>query len=120
MSNKGFTLIEVLIALAILSIAMIAIIKATSQNIRDTQYLQQKTIATWVGTNVIQSTRLGLIKVPREPDELTDQTDMLGQLWTWKASLKPTTNPKIQEIKVSVFQRTESPLVNMKGYYYAQ
>ena len=119
-THRGFTLIEVLIALAILSIAMTAIIKATSQNIKDTYYLQQKTIAHWVATDVIYSARAGMIKLPKEPDSLTEETDMLGQSWNWKASLVPTTNPKIQEIKVSVFNRTESPLVTLTGYYYAQ
>lgn len=118
--QRGFTLIEVLIALAILSIAMTAMIKATSQNIKDTHYLQQKTIAHWVAANVIHSAQAGVLKLPKEPDELTDETEMLGQAWAWKASLVPTKNPKIQEIKVTVFNRTDSPLVSLTGYYYAQ
>src|SRR5437870_12834725 len=112
MKNKGFTLIEVLIALAILSIALTAIIKSTSQNMKDTHHLQQKTIASWVGTQVINLTRVKQLKLPQEPDELSEETDMLGQKWLWKAKRVPTPNPKIQEIKVSVFhKKDETPLI---------
>ena len=119
--EAGFTLIEVLIALAIIGIAMSAIIKAASQNIKDTHYLQQKTMATWVGTEVIHATQAGILKLPKEPDDLQEETDMLGQTWSWKAHLAPTPNPKVQEIKVNVFYHSEeSPLASMTGFYYAQ
>lgn len=69
-ANKraGFTLIEVLIALAILSISLTAIIKATSQNIKDTAYLQEKTLALWVGLNELNEARAGYIRLPEQPD----------------------------------------------------
>lgn len=118
---SGFTLIEVLIALAILGIAMTAIIKSTSQNIQDTHYLQQKTIASWVGTQVIQLTRAGVLKLPKEPDDLTEETDMLGQKWLWKAHFAATASPKVQKIIVNVFHKTDdAPLMSLTGYYYAQ
>ncbi len=56
----GLTLIEVLIALAIVGIAMTAIIKATSQNIRSTAYLQNKLIAMWVGQQVSNEMLAGI------------------------------------------------------------
>jgi general secretion pathway protein I len=64
--QRGFTLIEVLIALAILSIALTAIIKATSQNIRDTAYIQHKMIAHYVALDVINAARAGLINLPTD------------------------------------------------------
>jgi prepilin-type N-terminal cleavage/methylation domain-containing protein len=52
-TQSGLTLIEVLVALAIISIALTAIIKATSENIRGTAYLQDKTIAMYVARQIL-------------------------------------------------------------------
>ncbi|HLB58283.1 MAG TPA: type II secretion system minor pseudopilin GspI, partial [Gammaproteobacteria bacterium] len=88
MKNKaGFTLIEVLIALAILSIALTAIIQSTSQNIKDTLYLQNKTIAIWVGSELIAEVEAGILKVPAAPDKLTQEVEMLEQEWRCVARL---------------------------------
>ena len=72
--QAGLTLIEVLIALAIVSIAMTAIIKATSQNIRSTQYLEHKTLAAWVGEEVLNKARVELLRLPFPPDKQRDST----------------------------------------------
>jgi general secretion pathway protein I len=120
MKNKiaGFTLIEVLIALVILSIAVTAIIKATSQNIKDTLYIQKKTIALWVGNQIINEIIVGLRKPPLAPDVLKDNSIMLNEDWSWEASLKHTPNPRIQEINVDVYQDTL--LIHLMSYLYAQ
>jgi general secretion pathway protein I len=112
---KGFTLIEVLIALAILSIALTAIIKATAQNIRDTAYLQDKTIANWVGTQVINEARTGILKLGQEPLEQT--TEMLGQQWAWQATVAPTPNSHIREIHVDVSKHSKK-LIGLVSYIY--
>lgn len=119
-NSCGFTLIEVLVALAIIGIALTAVIKATSQNIRDTQYLQQKVIATWVATRVMNEARAGLINLSKT-DEVSEDTEMLNQEWTWKANLKDTPNPKIKKLFVSVFQKDhDQELVNLASYLYEQ
>jgi general secretion pathway protein I len=113
---RGFTLIEILIALVILSIALTAIIKATSQNIKDTFYIQQKTIATWVGLNAINEARLQLTKLPIE-----EEKQALGAMWLVKGDLVETPNPRIKEIHVSVFRKNdEAQLIELQSYLYAQ
>ena len=115
--SNGLTLIEVLIALAILSIALTAIIKATSQNVRDTLYLQNKTLATWVGTEVVNAVRAGAIHLPEAPASTEKDTVMLNQTWTWKAALNPTPNPHIQEIDVTVFTKPQhNQTAHVMGY----
>lgn len=119
MKNKaGFTLIEVLVALAILSIALTAIIKSTAQNIKDTLYLQKKTIALWVGNQIINEIQAGLRKLPTAPDSIKDKSIMLNENWSWEASLKPTPNPRIQEINVAVYQQAR--LIHLVSYLYVQ
>lgn len=116
--NAGFTLIEVLVAMVILSIALTAVIHATSQHIRNNLYLQEKTKATWVGVEVINETQAGLITVPNESDYLEKNTDILGSRFSWQAYLHPTNNSRIAEIHVDVF-RNKKKMTHLMGYLYS-
>lgn len=119
-NENGLTLIEVLIALAILSIALTAVIKSASENIRNTLYLQNRTIATWIGTNVINSIRIGVIKAPSAPDKLSQDDQTLGQNWTWKAMINVTPNPLIKQITVDVYHQPDNnKFAHLESYLYA-
>lgn len=122
-NKAGMTLIEVLIALAVIGIALTAVIKAASQNIRGTGYLQNKTIALWVGQEVMTSAQLGVIKLPDDADGKTSTTTMLNQDWFWQASETATGNVRIKKIRVRVYAREpknedESALIDLDGYRY--
>lgn len=117
----GLTLIEVLIALAIVGIAMTAIIKSTSQMIRGTNYLQDKTIAMWVGQEVMNEVRVGIRNLSTS-DPLEEITTQLGKDWRWKLSQEDTPNQRIKKIKVKVFanktQDNDHPLMTLESYIY--
>ncbi|MFZ2314125.1 MAG: type II secretion system minor pseudopilin GspI [Gammaproteobacteria bacterium] len=116
----GLTLIEVLIALAIVSIAMTAIIKATSQNILGTRYLQDKTIAMWVGEQVLNEARVGVLTLSE--DQQTQTTTMLGQDWPWRAAQETTPNSRIKKMSVDVFApgTEENPIISLDTFVYSQ
>ncbi len=119
-NESGLTLLEVLIALAILSIALTAVIKSASQNIRSTLYLQNRTIATWVGNYVINNIRAGVITPPSEPDHLTRTDAVLGQQWKSEATLSSTPNPTIKKIIVDVYhQPDDTKFAHLESYLYA-
>lgn len=118
-NNAGFTLIEVLIALVILSIALTAMIKATSQHIQDTIYIQNKMTANWVGVQVINEVRAGIIKLPVEPGTLKKHTAMLGRQWQWEANLSTTPNPHIKKISVDVSLTQQTSVLHLESYLYA-
>lgn len=116
-TNAGFTLIEVLIALAILSISLTAIIKSTSQNIKDTVYLQDKTIANWVGMNALNEARLGITKPATSPTP--QDTGMLGEQWTTETNYAASKNPHIRELHVVVKKKgSGKKLITLTGYMY--
>jgi len=118
-SPKGFTLIEVLVAVAILAIALTAIIKATSQNIRDTRYLQDKEIATWVAAETLNEALAGVIKLPGSPDHLGIEKKALDQDWKISAYSEDTPNSAIKEIHVDVSRQSdESKLITLVSYHY--
>lgn len=56
--NNAFTLLEILVALAILSIAMVTAVKNTGALISNTEYLKKKTLAHWVAMNKAAETKL--------------------------------------------------------------
>lgn len=116
---RGLTLIEVLIALVIIGIAMMAVIKTTSENIQATNYLQSKTIALWVGQDIINQATLNLISLPDAPDTLSQKTNMLGKNWFWQASQMETPNPTIKKIIVKVFAGEDAEsqlLITLESY----
>ncbi len=64
-SQRGFTLIEVLAALVIVALGMIAAIQAVTQSARNGTYLREKTLAHWIGMNVLTERRLQVARAGR-------------------------------------------------------
>lgn len=125
--EQGLTLIEVLIALAIAAIALTAVIKASSQSIRGTAYLQNKSIAMWVAQEVLTEARLGLIVLPPLTDPMRRSITMLGREWYLEAGGEETPNKRIRKISVLVFEQPadaraldQTPLVTLESYVYLQ
>ncbi|TAK75189.1 MAG: type II secretion system protein GspI [Gammaproteobacteria bacterium] len=122
--TSGLTLIEVLIALAIVGIAMTAIIKAASQSIRGTTYLQDKTIAMWVGSQVLNEARVGILVLPKG-ETLKQTTRMLNRDWHWQAQQEETADERIKKIQVDVYgeeeeDQNETPIVSLESYINAK
>lgn len=119
----GLTLIEVLIALAIVGIAMTAVIKSTSQNINATSYLQKKTVAMWVAQQVINEARVDLLKMGSSSGRQKLTTHMLGQDWYWQTEEEETPNHRIKKITVKVFENENeedevAPITILESYIY--
>lgn len=106
--NKGFTLIEVLLALAVIAIALTALLKATSQDVKFTHRIKEKTIGHWVAMEGISAIQLGIVDVqPGLPD--THITTLLDERWYWKAELSPTPIKNTQRIRVTVSPTQTGP-----------
>lgn len=108
MKQKGFTLIEVLLALAIIAIALTAILKVTAQNIENTQRIKEKSISHWIAMQAVTMIQLGLITI--EPSqEATQVTKMLHQKWYWRAKLSETPIKKMQQITITMSPKQAGP-----------
>jgi general secretion pathway protein I len=77
----GFTLIEVLVALAIVGIGMAAVLSALSSSGSTILYLHDKTLAEWVALNHIAEQRLQQ-QLPQTGKSDGD-VDFAGQKWHW-------------------------------------
>lgn len=109
--HSGFTLIEVLIALAILAIALTALVKATSNDIEDSIRIKDKNIALWVAATNINRIKLGLTQ------ENQGETKMFGQTWYWQANQTNTPAKNIQRLILSVTKTASGQqIVNLSTF----
>lgn len=99
-SHRGFTLLEVLIALAVLAVGLMALIGTTGKASRDAAHLRDKTYATWVGMNELSMLRVAQ-SWPND-DSLNGDADMGGQKWHWKATMTKTADPGLLRIDIDV------------------
>lgn len=117
--NKGFTLIEVLLALAIIAIALTALLKATAQNIENTERVKNKTIGHLVAMQGASMVQLKLIQVSTAMDS-TQMTTMLNQKWYWRVNISNTPIKNMQQLTISVSQKQAGPFtVELIAFRYA-
>lgn len=116
--ERGFTLIEVLAALVIVALGMIAAIQAVTQSARNGVYLRDKTLAHWIGMNVLTERRLQ----PSPPDvaESTGRVEYAGQLWQWSMKVTQTQVSSLRRMDIRV-RRADAPeetsLASVSGFY---
>lgn len=100
--HRGFTLLEVLVALAIASVGLAAVSKAMYQNIEVADRLGQKMIGTWVASNYLSK-----LQIDREylsSGSTTDSATMAEREWQIEAEYTPTGDNQIVRVDVSVYE----------------
>ena len=116
--DAGFTLLEVLIALAVLALSMGAIIKATSDYTNNQSYLRDRTFAMWVARNVL--VQFQIEKEWPNVGERKGTRDMGNREWRWLAVISQTEEPELRRLDVKVFpiesDDDESPLSVLSGF----
>lgn len=113
---RGFTLIEVLVALAVLAIALSAIIKTMSANTLNSIYLRDRTLAQWVALNKI--TEMQLSKDTPSPGKSDGSTVMGNHEWFWEAEIKTTPDDDVNTVTLRVRGQpdAENPVTTLQGY----
>lgn len=98
--RRGFTLIEVLAALIIVSIGMLAVIQAVTQTVSNSAYLRDKAIAHWVAMNKLTEVRLANTALSN--DETSGDSEMAGRKWRWRMAVSTTDVSSMQRIVINV------------------
>ncbi len=94
-SSAGFTLIEALIALAILAITAVSFLRATEANVARVSALETRSSALWVAQNRLAELTLGL-PVPDGP------VPMLGQDFAVLVTPSATADPGLVQQNITV------------------
>lgn len=86
--STGFTLIEILIALSIVSIALIGLVKMQTQSIKNLNYFKQKTVANLIDTNLAIENRI----LKKTNIGISDGTvELAKKTWYWQTNTKSKT-----------------------------
>ena len=99
-STKGFTLIELVVALAVLAIGMTAVLHAASQAGRAGTFLKQKTVAHWVASN--RAAELSINREWPSPGVSTGREIMAEQTWEWETEVRNTAVPELRLVTIRV------------------
>ncbi|HVT62588.1 MAG TPA: type II secretion system minor pseudopilin GspI [Legionellaceae bacterium] len=114
----GFTLIEVLIALLMISIGLTTLLKTTGQNIQTANRLKDKSIQHLVCMSALAELQLRVHQASSNQD-ITRSTKIFGHTWYWRAKISATSIKRMQQITVSASPHQTGPFTNpLIGYRY--
>ncbi len=115
-NRRGFTLVEVLIALAIVSIALLAALRAAGTGTVNAGELRARMLAGWVAENLLAEHRargdwlaLGV---------LTGRGLQGGVEFTWREEVTPTAHPAFRRVDVLVYSTSDESrsLAKLTGF----
>ena len=98
--TRGFTLLEVLVALAIVAVGMAAVMRAVTSSADTVFYLRDKTFAQWVALNQIANLRV-TGQIPAVGNSEGD-IDYAGRKWHWRQEVVASEVPGVERIDVRV------------------
>jgi len=99
-SLMGFTLIELMVAVAVLAIGMTAVLHSTSQAAHAGVFLKQKTIAHWVASN--RAAELSINQEWPSPGVTTGTETMANQTWQLETEVRDTGVPELRLVTIRV------------------
>lgn len=112
---RGFTLIEVLVALAVVALALLALTRAATVQVRSFDGLQERTLAGWVAANTLAETRLTDAFPSTGRSE--GRTRLGDRDWRWTREVQSTPNPGIRRVEVRVFAAdAKEPSASLSGF----
>jgi len=100
-AGRGFTLIEVLVALAVVAIGLAALMTAVSGTARTSGYLRDKTLAEWMALNRLAEVRLNLNKFGQNTD--TGELRFANRTWHYDTRYFDTSITSMQRVVVRVY-----------------
>lgn len=98
--QRAFTLVEILVALAILAIALTAGMRALMQATDTASALKARTLALWVAQNRLAAAQ---IAVPWPAlGNYAGEATQANASFTWRAVVSGTPNPQFRRIDITV------------------
>lgn len=118
-NERGFTLIEVLVAVAVLALALGAFVSGGSRYADHARHIQDKNLALWVAHNRLVEYRVA----DHWPDTGTGdgRAEMGGREWLWESEIEESPDPAVRRAEIRVFrivdgEPRELPLARLTGF----
>ena len=96
----GFTLLEVMVALAIVALGMMAVHTQLNRYAVGAAIIENKVLASWIASNRIAE----LSVAPQWPPlgQTRDEVDYAQRIWTWRTQVSETPVENLRRVDVSV------------------
>ncbi|WP_250658165.1 type II secretion system minor pseudopilin GspI [Alkalimarinus coralli] len=101
--TKGFTLLEVMVAVTIFVFVAAVILKATSQNIAQYERIRLKMMANWIAENKMAEVRLseGLPQARESKQDI----EFANEHWKLVSKVTKTENPFVNRVDLVIFHK---------------
>ena len=116
--SRGFTLVEVMVALLIVALALPALLMRIGGMATAAGHSRDVALAHWVAENKLQEIYLtqrlqGIVPRGRQADD----AQMAGETWDWQTETEETELPGLLRLRVRVrMQGAEENLVELSGF----
>lgn len=107
--ERGFTLLEVLIALMIISISLVAIAGEMISMLNAANTMQERTYASWIAHNKV--TELRLANVVPEVSTSSGELDYANREWAWRAVVAETGVENLFRVDVTISYPGGDPIM---------
>ena len=96
----GFTLLEVIVALAVVALGLIAAFNGVIQITTGATYMRERTLSNWVAMNEL--TRIRLSGVMPEVSETDGDVEFANATYRWRATVSETGVEDLRRIDIEV------------------
>lgn len=97
--RSGFTLVEMLVAMAVFALAAMALLNLSGENTRSAARVEDRTLGGVVAENVAVESAVA----PQLPDGLSDgRVSLAGRDWSWTRVVTATDDPDLQRVDIRV------------------
>ena len=116
--QSGVTLLELLVALAVFSIAAVAILDTIGTTTRQVNVIEKQTLAHWVASNYLEQSRersdWPSIGVQR------DETEMAGRTWFITTRVQATARQDIRRLTVEVADDKDGDPLSRRDWFFGR
>ena len=114
--SRGFTLLEIVVALAIVAIGLAAALRATAQVTAGTESARVRLLASWVAQDRL-SEHIARVNFPA-PGSTTGSAAQGPFRFAWRETVSQTTEPALRQIEIVVAtaDRPDYALARLSGF----
>ncbi|GAD55729.1 MAG: general secretion pathway protein I [Limimaricola cinnabarinus] len=113
--QAGFSMIEALIAMAVLAVGAVSLLGATEGHSARIGDLTDRTVARWVAEERLTAWRLGLPEI--DETHTRAEVEMFGRAWRVTVEATPTTDAALDRLEIRVAPaEADGANVRLTGY----